>query len=414
MASETTVASPIVLPAHRWWTGRAAVAFGGVAAVVTVVFSVLSLVPHLLPVDFLVYRSSVPVLLHGGDLYDGNLTDPKLGPGGMPFTYTPFAAIALTPTGLLGWHAAFVCWTVLSVTVIATVVLVFGRTAPGAAVRPRQVVLLVLACGTTIAVQHLVYGQINLLLMALVLVDVLGPRRLFGRQRPVGVLIGVAAAIKLTPALFIVFFAVTGQWRRCVWSTVGFVAATALGFVVLPGMSVHFWTDTVFHLSDRVDLTGHAIASSGNNSITGAVAGLAPGSVSWTPVLVGGAAVIGLAAARILHRRGRRIEAIVAIGLVAPMLSPISWIHHWVWILPGAILVFQRLGRRSHRVGFAVVVLGLTIPGPSFADFIASNAPALLAVAPLWRESLLLSAAAIIAAMLTLPSAGAGERPLPA
>jgi len=414
MTTETFPVSTIVPPVGRWWTRRATVAFVAVAAVVTVVFSVLSALPHMLPVDFLVYRSSVPVLLHGGDLYSGNVLDPKLGPGGMPFTYTPFAAIALLPTALLNWQGAYLAWTVLSVAVIAMVVLYFDASSELGTVRPRQVVILVLACGTTIVIQHLVYGQVNLMLMALVLVDVLGPRRIAGRNRPVGVLIGFAAAIKLTPALFIVFFAVTGQWRRCAWSAGGFTAATALGFLVLPHMSVHFWTDTVFHLSGRVDLTGHAIASSGNNSITGAIAGLAPALVPWTSVVIAIVAVIGLMAARVLHRRGRGVEAVIAIGLVAPMLSPISWIHHWVWILAGAVLVFGQLQRRAHRAWFAVVVLGLTIPGPSFADFISSDAPALLAVAPLWRESLMLSAAVIIVTMLALSRDGARRLPLPA
>lgn len=413
MSSEIVSARPIAPPGRGWWATHAAVAFVGVAALVAVVFSVLALVPHLLPVDFLVYRSSVPVLLRGGDLYDGDLMDPKLGSGGMPFTYTPFAAIVLTPTGLLGWHAMFVCWTSVNVGIIAVVVYRFSGTA-AEAMQPRQVVMLVLACATTIVVQHLVYGQINLLLMALVLVDVLGPKRLFGRRRPIGVLIGIAAAIKLTPALFIVFFAVTGQWRRCAWSAGGLVVATAFGFLLLPDMSVHFWTDTVFHLSDRVDLTGHAIASSGNNSLTGAIAGLMPTLVPWTATVLVVAAVLGLAVARTLHRRGRWVEAIAAVGLIAPMLSPISWIHHWVWILPGAILVFQQLDRRAHRIAFAIVVLGLTVPGPSFADFIGSNAPDLLVFAPLWRESLLICALSIVTAMLTLPRVGTRAQQFPA
>ena len=96
---------------------------------------------------------------------------------------------------------------------------------------------LVLAVSVTpIVSAHISFGQVNLVLMALVLLDV--TRRedsRFGRWFPRGLLIGVAAAIKLTPALFIVYFVVTKQWRLAIWSSIGFAAATAVAASGGPG-----------------------------------------------------------------------------------------------------------------------------------------------------------------------------------
>lgn len=403
----TATAPPAPPTASRTTTRRPLVALVASAAVVVVVFALLPLLPHLLPVDFLVYRGVVPALLHGVDFTQGNLHAPELGPVGMPFTYTPFAAVLFTPTALVPWWAAFVGWTVLSVAVVLVTVLWADGCRRPDDVRARHVVLFLLACSTTVAVQHLVYGQVNLLLMAAVLADVVLPQRLGRLRRPSGVLVGVAAAVKLTPALFIVFFAVTGQWRRLAWSSATFLAAGAIGFAVAPAASTHFWTASVFHLSDRVDLTGSAIASSGNDSITGAVAGLAPGWSATPLVLAVGA--LGLVAAAVVHRHGRPVDAVLVIGLLAPMLSPISWIHHWVWIFPAAVVALRSLPSHRSRVVAAVVLLALVVPGPSFSDFIHSDVSWAAPLAPLWRESLLLAGAGLVAVL----TAAALRRPTP-
>ena len=408
-----TVLTSTPRPTRSATSRRPVVALVVAAATVVLVFALLPFLPHMLPVDFLVYRDVVPVLLRGGDVYAGNLRAPELGPVGMPFTYTPFAALLFTPTGLLPWYAAFVGWTVLSVAILLVTVLWSAGCRSAADVGYRHLGLFLLACSTTVAVQHLVYGQVNLLLMALVLADLVLPDRIRGHRRPTGLLVGIAAGVKLTPALFIVYFAVTGQWRRLGWSSAASVATVAIGFVVAPAASLHFWTSTVFHLSDRVDLTGSASASSGNNSVAGAIAGLAPDWAGLTTPLVVVVGIAGLAVAAMVHRRGRPVAAVLVIGLLAPMLSPISWIHHWVYLFPAALVALRAVEDRRTRTAIAVGLLLLVVPGPSFADFIQSDAPWAAAVAPVWRESLLLCGAGLIAVLATTsPRRTAPDRPL--
>src|SRR5439155_13505639 len=79
------------------------------------------------------------------------------------------------------------------------------------------------------------FGQINLLLLALVLADLALPRRWQG----IGV--GLAAAIKLTPLIFIGYLLLTRRLRAALVATGTFAATVALGFALLPGGSVAFW-----------------------------------------------------------------------------------------------------------------------------------------------------------------------------
>lgn len=156
------------------------------------------------------------------------------------------------------------CYLLWSGLCIAALVWTVARFTPARVPkRPLVMAALVLAVSVTpIVSAHISFGQVNLVLMVLVLLDV--TRRedsRFGRWFPRGLLIGVAAAIKLTPALFIVYFVVTKQWRLAIWSSIGFAAATAVAAVVDPAVSWTFWSDVVWNLTDRVDLSGQAIAS---------------------------------------------------------------------------------------------------------------------------------------------------------
>lgn len=112
-------------------------------------------------------------------------------------------------------------------------------------------------------------------------------------------MIGVATAIKLTPGLFVVYFVVTRQWRLAIWSSVGAAAATVAAALVDPALSRTFWTEVVWSLSGRVDLTGEAIASSGNGSLQGTLAALG----SWTDAVVMPLIVLVGAAALWIARR---------------------------------------------------------------------------------------------------------------
>ncbi len=264
---------------------------------------------------------------------------------------------------------------------------------------------LVLAVSVTpIVSAHISFGQVNLVLMVLVLLDV--TRRedsRFGRWFPRGLLIGVAAAIKLTPALFIVYFVVTKQWRLAIWSSIGFAAATAVAAVVDPAVSWTFWSDVVWNLSDRVDLSGQAIASAGNSSLQGGLAALGPWTASLAMPSTVLCAGVALWIARDVYRVGRAVDAALVIGLSAPILSPISWIHHWVYLVPAAVTVLFRL-RSPLQFGAAALGLAIVYCGPSMGQQFIETSPLLLPFGLVLREGFLIVTLALILALWRLPT----------
>ncbi|WP_410642622.1 glycosyltransferase 87 family protein [Amycolatopsis sp. lyj-346] len=297
-------------------------------------------------VDLDVYRLGSTALLHGQALYG---TLPPTGDGQfLLFTYPPFAAILLAPLAVLPYWAACLALTLLTLGVLA-VVLVTVLRALGARCDWRRVAALLLAAEVLEPVLRTLYaGQIDLLLLVLVVLDVLvdTPRW------PRGLLIGLAAAVKLTPAVFLLYFLLRRDGRAAVTAVVTFLAATALGFLVAGADSVRYWTGALWD-TGRVGEPTYA----GNQSLLGllARAGVpAEARTAWWLPLV---AVVVLLTAWGVRRALAAGEPAVALGLNAIgglLVSPISWTHHWVWAVV-VLLGWAELARRTRRRGFAVL-----------------------------------------------------------
>jgi alpha-1,2-mannosyltransferase len=206
-----------------------------------------------------------------------------------------------------------------------------------------------LPAGTAIALalepvwKTLFLGQINLILMAFVVLDVLvlslrgsadGPsagKRASGR-RWAGVLIGVAAAIKLTPLIFVPHLFFTGRWKDGLRALGTFVALEAAMFAVIPVDAMRFWRDSATDPS-RVGSV-HWIFNQSLNGLVNRASALAPWSLA---VAVGVAAVLAVPAVWLvvrLHRRGEDAAALLVTAFYGLLLSPVSWSHHWVWCVP--------------------------------------------------------------------------------
>jgi alpha-1,2-mannosyltransferase len=60
-----------------------------------------------------------------------------------------------------------------------------------------------------------------------------------------------------------------------------------------------------------------------------------------------GLAAVAVAATLFLaakaNRRGEHLLALTLCGLLGPVVSPWSWNHHWVWLVPLALFVAHRL-----------------------------------------------------------------------
>ncbi|HEY6595611.1 MAG TPA: glycosyltransferase 87 family protein, partial [Asanoa sp.] len=233
------------------------------------------------------------------------------------------------------------------------------------------------------AQSNLRFGQVSVFIVLLALVDALGltPTRLRG------VLAGVAAAIKLTPLLFVVFFLVARRRDDFLRSVAAFVGCGLVGLAALPSDSVRYWTSAVAATSRIGDL-----ASLGNQSVRGMLLRVGV-EQSVLPVLwlaiVATICAVALLRARQLVLAGDHTRAGVLVGCATVAASPVSWTHHQLWTVLAAMLLVAADGALQRIAGAALFVamtlsLGIVLapvstrPGVQFA---LENARTLGAVA---------------------------------
>ncbi|QJS12032.1 DUF2029 domain-containing protein [Streptomyces argyrophyllae] len=342
------IASPSV---HR----RAPVALG-VCLLSFAAFWAAQRAAHVSMIDLMVYRAEGATVRAGGDLYELHATAARL-----PTTYPPFAALLFTPLPLLDTALLRELATTGNLALLVVFVRLSLRLVGHARVETAWwVAASAVWCEpvwTTVR-----YGQINLLLAVLVLWD-LTRRPAGGSDRWSGVGLGLAAAVKLTPALFPVFLLATGvvarlrggqgePWlRHARGAAAAFTGATLLAAAVLPYDSWRFWTEALF----RASRVGRA-EDTANQALRGALARLLhtpePG-VLWT-ACAAVVAVLGLAVAVRAELLGQRAWAVCVCAVTALLISPVSWTHHWVWCVPLALLLWTH-GQRAAALGTVLV-----------------------------------------------------------
>ncbi|MFI6463955.1 glycosyltransferase 87 family protein [Streptomyces sp. NPDC050538] len=317
--------------------------------------------------DLRVYYGTVHTWLHhGGRIYDYHVPGTTYG-----FTYPPFAAVSMAPMGYLGLGAAIVAALVLNLAALAVVLRILAG--PGWR-RYGWFGWALVACGLALFEplrDTFSFGQVNLLLLALVLGD--GWLLSTGRGRWAGVGIGLAAAIKLTPALFIGLLLLTRRWKAAAVATAVALAATGLAALVVPDASKFYWTQAMWDTTrvGRLDYVS-------NQSLQGVLARLGEtGRPVWAAAVL---LVLGVWAVR--ARRavvvGDWTAAFALTGLTACLISPITWVHHLVWLLP-AFAVLVRSGHPRIAGGLYAVmctsVVWLWFHDASGIDgFLGSNA----------------------------------------
>jgi alpha-1,2-mannosyltransferase len=295
-------------------------------------------------IDLDVYRLGVRQWLGGGDMY-GTLPPTHDG-ARLPFIYPPFAAIALSPIALIPWGLAQVLSFGLAIAALSvTIYLCIRRLYPAANLWTALVVsgfALPLALWLEPVRETIGYGQINLILMMLVAVDCLVERP----RWPRGLLIGVAAAIKLTPAVFLLYFLLRRDVRATAVTMAAGALATALGFAILPSESMRYWFGG---FAGAAGVSGSPYAN--NQTVKAALARLTlPQPVEtglWLliAVVVLVAAVVGIWRAL---GSSNAVLAMVITSAAGLLLSPTSWSHHWVWIVPALLaMVVESVRTRS-------------------------------------------------------------------
>ncbi|GAA5201195.1 glycosyltransferase 87 family protein [Rugosimonospora acidiphila] len=293
--------------------------------------------------DALVYRAAGSAVLHGS----GALYAQAFGAARLPFTYPPFAALlfaAGSPLSFPVWQlilaVAGLCCLVLSA--YAAVRLATPTTGgPGGATRTGRLgwALAVAAVGLWLEPVDLTlhFGQINLILLALVLVDFAAPDTARGK----GIAIGIAAGLKLTPLIFIPYLLLTGRIRAAAASVAAFAGTVAIGFALLGRDSVDYW-------GGRFSQPGDSPVRLVNQSLNGLVLRLlrdGPDAHAVWIVAALAVGVAGLVTAVVAGRRGYELLGVCLCAATGLLVSPISWSHHWVYVVPALALATAPLGR---------------------------------------------------------------------
>jgi hypothetical protein len=270
------------------------------------------------------------------------------------FTYPPFAAALFTPFAALPPVVIGVAWELGSVAAFAAACALTLRLA---GYRANLTVVLAMVAGGLILepVYHTLYlGQVNLFLLAMVLADIW----CVARDKQSGLGIGIATAIKLTPGIFIVLLLLSRRARDAKTAAVTSICCTLIGFAVNPSVSRLYW-EHVFYDTGRVSAA--YISNQSPYALEVRILGGASHVGMWfdlVPVIVGG---IGLLVATVLARRSDWLGAAAVTGIAGLMVSPISWTHHWVWVLP-ALVVMWRGGTRSRIAAVCAYVLFCVAP----------------------------------------------------
>ncbi|WP_067497795.1 glycosyltransferase 87 family protein [Actinoplanes sp. TFC3] len=263
---------------------------------------------------------------------DGGMVYDYMKPGTpYGFTYPPFAGLVMSPMAYLPlWAVA----TLASIASIAVTVLVMWWFITPLVRRqgwPPRYAVAVASCLALIfepVRETFGFGQVNMLLLALVTADLL-----FGltqNRRWTGVGIGLATAVKLTPGVFILYLLVTRRWRAAGTAIGTSAAATLLAAAMWPDASREFWTAALWD-TNRVG----NLAYVSNQSLRGFLARLPVDAVEPVLWVAGVLLILGVWAWRV--RRADALGALALTGVLSCLISPVTWVHHCVWLLPALV-----------------------------------------------------------------------------
>ncbi|MEN3344976.1 MAG: alpha,2-mannosyltransferase [Arthrobacter sp.] len=342
--------------------GRLATAAAGLAVVAALVVLYSAYIP--LMNDFEVYFYGGSRVLETGEAGVNELYAPR---DGLPFTYPPFAALLFAVLASLGQSVGslvFITTALLGAAVVSAWLArhYFGLGRWRDAFADWRFRAVALAGTAAILLlgpwrDTFDFGQINIILMGLVLADF----ALYGKSRagelrwPAGLLIGIAAGIKLTPLAFGLYFLVRRDFKALGWMAAGFFGSIAAAWALLPAASVTFWTKI---LPDTGRIGGPGYVD--NLSVKGLLLHLGmPDSGLTSMVWLALSLALAAVAALVIKWAAEADENFVAVSATAVLMlliSPVSWSHHWVWMavaLPCMAFAMHRVPSRDGKMRLA-------------------------------------------------------------
>jgi alpha-1,2-mannosyltransferase len=294
-------------------------------------------------VDFEVYR------MGGAQLFGQRLYDVYLAGLDLHFTYPPFAALLFWPFAQVSVRLGQLVWLVINLLALVAMTAVSIR-----AVRPGWsrrriwgIALIVLFPVLRLSpdILTLDYGQVNFVVALLILVDLTCVVRFRSRALPRGVLLGIAAAVKLTPLIFIPFLVLTRQFRAAATALGSFLLCSAAAFAIAPHSSRFYWSHKIFERAATLIYISDQNLHSALQRI---------GAGPPAPLLLDALTVIfaagGLAVAAWAYRVSSPVLGILLCAATGLIVSPVSWAHHYVWVVP--VLAWLILGRDRPQGGW--------------------------------------------------------------
>lgn len=303
-------------------------------------------------IDLEVYLEGGRAVVNGNELYTqafgANLDTP------LPFTYPPGAAVLAAILNIVPGQLTFVLWAVASILLLTALVRATFGSFPGLNAEQKTLrnhfywFATGLAIGASAPVSSAVYlGQISIILVVLVYFS-----SVRAMERNGGFLTGVMTGIKITPGLFVVFYALERKWRAVMLAGVGFVAVLAVGLVFAPQETFSYFSKVLW-TAERVGAIDHHM----NGSVLGITARLSlPNEVGILLAALAGVGALFLA--HLTYKRGLVSLAICVVGLGTCLASPISWIHHFVWVIPTFGLLYPKLKSNWQR-GLSLIAVSL-------------------------------------------------------
>jgi len=304
-------------------------------------------------VDLHVYVGGAGTLGHDANLYDYVYAE-QTPDFPLPFTYPPFAAVVFYPLHLLPFGLIALAWQLAIIAALYGVVRLSQQLLGGGDV-PTAMLWTAVGIWLEPLRSTFDYGQINVLLVLVVLWAVYSTRWWLS-----GLLVGLAAGVKLTPAVSGLYFVGARRWGAAVFSAAVFFGTVAISWLVIGDETRYYFTELLGD-ADRVG----PIGTSFNQSWRGAVSRILGHDAGYGPAVLAGiavTAVLAWLAWRAIGGAADRLGAIVVVQLFGLLLSPISWTHHWVWLIPLMIWLLHgplrdRLGARVLGWGWLVLTL---------------------------------------------------------
>ncbi|WIY06619.1 glycosyltransferase 87 family protein [Amycolatopsis mongoliensis] len=405
------------LPAPLWWSVLSGLLLL-VAVVGYTVWTGLWTATGVYLEDFVSYVATGRAVRAGQPLFEPGVSHlPMIGG---TFKYTPFAAgvfVALSVVPQLLLPMVALLGNLFALLAVVWIALGKQGYAPDHGRVAATAALTALALPLQPVLMNFTVGQVNLILVLLVLADLTGRDRWWS-----GVGVGVAAGIKLTPGFFIVYLLLARRFRAAAVAAGTFVLTVLAGFVALPHDSSVFWSANVADPS-RITGTAAGAMSPENQSVRGMVSRLLgvadPSGPAWIPVAVV-VALVALWIAVRAHRQGRELLAVSVVGVAMVLVTPWTWTHYWVWLVPFFVMAAcGALRSRTWLPAAALVVAYLLVFGWRVSDradvpivglvvLPESHPPLLQAVA----HTLYLALAAVLLALAALRPGWLSPRPL--